>query len=43
MRDLIESFDNDMGLAVQHVARTLPKYLELCYFVVAEMRGKRQS
>lgn len=41
MVQLVGGFDGDLGLAVQHVARKYPKSLELCYEVVAEIRGRR--
>lgn len=39
MEDLVDSFDGELGLAVQHVARTLPEHLELCYEVVGRIRS----
>lgn len=41
MVQLVNGFEGDLGLAVQHVARKYPRDLELCYEVVAEIRGKR--
>lgn len=41
MLQLMVDFDDDIGLAVQFVARNHPSDLELCYEIVAEIRGKR--
>lgn len=41
MVQLVGGFEGDLGLALQFVARKFPADLELCYEVLAEIRGKR--
>ncbi len=41
MEVLVNSFEGDFGLAIQHIARNYPRDLELGYTVIAEIRGRR--
>lgn len=41
MIQMVGGFEGDLGLALQHVARNYPADLELCYEVLAGIRGRR--